>query len=165
MRRWFSLMRWSIAVALAVVILDQLTKALVLSAFELHESVAVVPGFFNLCRVHNPGAAWGIFHGMRVFLVAFAGLSLVLFLFFHHRLFGEHPVIRILSGVLVGGIAGNLIDRVRLGYVVDFLDFHWREAYHFPAFNVADMAITGGIFLLVVTQLIVDRRAKSGETA
>lgn len=160
MRTWFSQMRWCILAALIVLALDQATKEIVLRSFELHESRVVIPGFFNLCRVHNPGAAWGIFSGMRAFLVGFAALSLVLFLFFHHKLFGEHPAVRLLSGVLAGGIAGNLVDRVRFGYVVDFLDFHWYETYHFPAFNVADSAITGGIFLLILTQLVLDYRAK-----
>lgn len=157
--RWLSQMRWFFLFAALTVLLDQATKHLIMEVFQEGDFRVVIPGVLNLCRVHNPGAAWGIFSGMRFFLVAFAGLSLILFSIFHHRIFGEHPAIRLFSGILVGGIAGNLIDRVRFGYVVDFLDFHHGD-WHFPAFNVADSAITGGVLLLLIAQAVIELRRK-----
>lgn len=149
----------ALAVALAVLALDQGTKLWVLGAFAHGESVEVLP-VFALTYVRNHGAAWGMFQGAQPWLAAFGVLAVAACLVFWRKIFGEHPLSAPIAGLLLGGVVGNLIDRVRLGYVVDFLDFHWG-ASHFPCFNVADSAICVAVAALIVLQWWVD--ARSGE--
>ena len=142
-----------------LVILDQASKAAVRGRFLLGEGIALVPGLFDLHYVQNTGAAWGMFSGFNGALVTLSFVMLVLvFLFRHHFMTGS-TVCRVAVGLMVAGILGNLIDRIRLGYVVDFLDFHWN-GHHFPAFNVADMAICTGVGLYILAQLAAERRAR-----
>lgn len=157
-----------------LVALDQLTKLLVVSRFRLHESISVIDGFFNLTLVHNPGAAFGMFAGMhesyrQPFFLILPTLTLAAILFYFHRLPEEKNLSIFSLTMVVGGAIGNLMDRMRLGYVVDFLDFHWYSNYHFPAFNVADSAICVGIGLLILETFLESRdairAAKSGEKA
>ena len=140
----------ALAVALAVLALDQGTKLWVLGAFAHGESVEVLP-VFALTYVRNHGAAWGMFQGAQLWLAAFGVLAVAACLVFWRKIFGEHPLSAPIAGLLLGGVVGNLIDRVRLGYVVDFLDFHWG-ASHFPCFNVADSAICVAVAALIVLQ-------------
>ena len=144
-----SLLRWY-AIALAVIVLDQISKLWVVRDFFYGESLEVT-SFFNLVLAHNTGAAFSMLAGaggwQRVFFIAIAAVAsaVIAYLLNKHR---QEPLFCLaLSGIL-GGALGNLIDRVRLSYVVDFLDFH-AFGYHWPAFNVADMAITGGAVLIV----------------
>ena len=133
------------------VLLDQLTKLWIQMRFLYSEKVVVVPGLFNLHYIRNTGAAWGLLAGWRLLLVLFSLAMLGLILHRRRELFGATSCGRAALPLLAGGIIGNLIDRVRLGYVVDFLDFyhgHW----HFPAFNVADSAICIGIGLYLIGQ-------------
>lgn len=135
---------------LAVVLLDQLTKVWIRSFLVYGgEPVTVIPGLFNLVYVRNEGAAWGILGGQLALLIL---LSLVVLAFLaagHRKVLNPTLDHRLALGLMIGGICGNLIDRVRLGWVMDFLDFH-LGAYHWPAFNVADAAICTavGIYLL-----------------
>ncbi len=150
--------RLEVIVAVTVVILDQITKALVRPALALHESREVIPGFLDLTRVHNTGAAFGMLNGVDlpfktvilsvVALIALAGVA-----WYAATVPIGDRLARIgIAGVL-GGAIGNLIDRARFGAVVDFLDFYWR-AYHWPAFNVADSAITIGVALLILDMVL-----------
>lgn len=139
-----------------LVSLDQLTKFLVVSEFGLGESRQFVDNFFNLTRVHNAGAAFGLFAGLApefrepfFLFVPIVTLALILTVFL--RLKESQQLSIFAFSLIVGGAMGNLIDRLRLGYVVDFLDFHWRQSFHFPAFNLADSAITLGVFLLLLS--------------
>ena len=134
---------------LAVLLLDQLTKVVVDWRFPLNWSMDVIPGFFNLVHVRNYGAAWGMFAG-RTWLLGVVSLVAVVLLVANFRRMSEGNVFNewILS-IIGGGIAGNMIDRFFRGSVIDFLDFHWHEVYHYPSFNVADMAISVGVFLYV----------------
>jgi signal peptidase II len=141
--------RWY-AIALGVIVLDQITKLWVVRDFFYGESLAIT-SFFNLVLAQNTGAAFSMLAGeggwQRVFFIAIAVVAsgVIAYLLRKHR---QEPLFCLaLSGIL-GGALGNLIDRVRLSYVVDFLDFH-AFGYHWPAFNVADMAITGGAILIV----------------
>ncbi|MBQ7666432.1 MAG: signal peptidase II [Kiritimatiellae bacterium] len=137
--------------AAAVAALDQATKAAVLACFAPGESVAVVPGFFDLCLVLNRGAAWGILAGRRVLLVAVSAAMLAL-LWFSRRDLGSTRAGRVASGLLGGGIVGNLIDRAFRGEVVDFLDFHIGREWSWPAFNAADSAICIAVAILLIGQ-------------
>ena len=141
-------------VAVSVIVLDQITKAIVRQRFELHESMAVIPGFFDLTRVHNTGAAFGMlntadfpFKTVVLSLVSMAALAGVAL--YAAMLPPSQWLARIGLAFILGGAAGNLIDRLTAGFVVDFFDFYWRD-WHFWAFNVADAAITVGVALMIL---------------
>ncbi len=145
-----------------ILLLDQWTKHAVQQSVILHQRVEVIPGFFNLVHVRNPGGAFGIFGwekgGFRSLL--FVGFSLIaigsiLFLFI--RLKEDEKVFSLSLSLVLSGAIGNLIDRLQYGEVVDFLDFH-LFSYHWPAFNIADSAITLGIGFMVFELLIRDRK-------
>ena len=140
-------------VAICVVLLDQASKEWVRGAFSLHESIPVLPGFFNLTYVRNTGAAWGMFSGQNVALSALALVMLAALVVFRRKILPPGRVHRVALGLLCGGIVGNLFDRLRLDYVVDFLDFFHR-GWHFPAFNVADSAICVGVGIYVLGTLL-----------
>jgi len=144
-----------------VVLLDQATKAWVLAAFQLHETLPVVPGWFHLTYVRNPGAAFGLFAGraeaFRVpFFLGITAVALVAILVVAWRAAPGRTWFLTALGLVCGGAVGNLIDRLRWGEVVDFLDVFWRS-HHWPAFNVADAAISVGVILLVVEELFQKR--------
>lgn len=148
-------------VAGGVLLLDQVTKALVQQNFRLHESRPVIDGLFHLTYVRNPGAAFGIFsqHGeafRRPFFIGITVLALVVIGIAARRLAAGRPWTLTALALVFGGAAGNLIDRVRWGEVVDFLDVFWKS-HHWPAFNVADSAITVGMTLLVIVEIFGER--------
>ena len=145
-------------VAILVVLLDQATKEWVRGAFSLHESLPVVPGFFHLTYIRNTGAAWGMFSGQNLALAVLAFAMLVALVLFRRQFLPPGRVHRVALGLLCGGIVGNLFDRLRLDYVVDFLDFFHR-GWHFPAFNVADSAICIGVAIYVLGTLLAPRAA------
>jgi signal peptidase II len=157
--------RLELSVAVIVVILDQITKALVRPALALHESVAVIPGYVDFTRVHNTGAAFGMlnavdfpFKTVVLSLVALVALSGVAWYAATVPLSDRLARIGI-AGVL-GGAVGNLIDRATAGYVLDFVDAYWN-GWHFWAFNVADAAITVGVMFMILDILGVGRRASN----
>ena len=145
-------------VAILVILLDQATKEWVRGAFSLHESVPVIPGFFHLTYIRNTGAAWGMFSGQNLALAVLAFAMLVALVLFRRQFLPPGRVHRVALGLLCGGIVGNLFDRLRLDYVVDFLDFFHR-GWHFPAFNVADSAICIGVGIYVLGTLLASRAA------
>ena len=140
-------------VALGIILLDQASKEWVRHAFALHESVPVVPGFFHLTYIRNTGAAWGMFSGQNLVLALLAVVMLAALLFFRRKILPPGRLHRVALGLLCGGIVGNLFDRLRLDYVTDFLDFHFRGS-HFPAFNVADSAICVGVGIYILGSLL-----------
>ena len=148
-----SLIRW-LLLSLVVILLDQLSKFWIAGAFHFGESSALLP-FFNLVHAHNTGAAFSFLAGeagwQRFFFIgiALAASALIVYLLKKHA--AERWFCLALS-LILGGALGNLIDRVRLGYVIDFLDFYYAS-WHFPAFNVADSAITVGAALLILDSL------------
>lgn len=149
---------------IAVVLGDQLTKEWIRGAYPLHEAHAVVPGFFDLTHVQNTGAAWGMFSGNSLALAGVALIALAALMVFRRRIFTPGWGGSVVAGLLLGGIVGNLLDRVRLGYVTDFLDFY-HGTWHFPAFNVADAAITAACILHVLFTFLQSLKAaetKSG---
>ena len=151
-----------LSISALIVVLDQATKALVRSHFELHQSLDVVPGVFSLTRVHNYGAAFGLMNStefpFKTTLLSIVAASALLALVLYA---GTLPLGQRLArgglGLIAGGAAGNLIDRVSAGYVVDFVDLYWGSWY-FWAFNVADAAITTGVTLMIWD--ILDVRAR-----
>jgi len=146
---------------LAILILDQLTKRAVRANLVYGESCPVIDGFFNLVYVRNDGAAWNILSGHGIILI-FISLTVLVLLFVYRRSFLQEQLShKILLGLLIGGIAGNLVDRIRFGWVTDFLDFQFGS-YHYPSFNVADSAICIAIGLYVLTNLL-QKKEEQGE--
>jgi signal peptidase II len=144
----------ALCLSIAIVLVDQVTKELARHSLVLRP-ISVIEGFFDLRFVQNTGAAWGILSGRNHWLVVLSIVMLIGLVRFRKEVLSDSQVHRWCLGFLVGGIIGNLVDRMRLGYVVDFLDFHWHEVYHFPAFNVADMAICTGVGLYLLSQFMV----------
>ena len=152
----------------AIIVMDQWTKDVVQQRLALYQRVEVIPGFFNLTHVRNPGGAFGIFGGEMgglgswlFVLVSLVAIGSILFLFVKTGE-GEKTLSFSFSLVLSGAV-GNLIDRLRFGEVVDFLDFY-LYSYHWPAFNVADSAICIGIGLMAFDLLIRDRKRLRGSS-
>jgi signal peptidase II len=148
-----------LTLAFAVAALDQWTKQMVRDHLAYGELRALIPGFFNLTYLRNTGAAWGLFGGQNIGLVLLSIVMLLAIIRFRRSFLTDSLSHRAAFGCMIGGIVGNLLDRVRLGYVVDFLDFHWG-ARHFPAFNVADSAICIGVGIYIATSFIADRAAR-----
>jgi signal peptidase II len=157
--------RIQIVIAAAVVLLDQLVKAMVRSRLELHESITVIPGFFDLTRVHNTGAAYGFLNGVdfpfkTALLACVATAALIGLGVYAASLERTQVLTRAGLTLVIGGAAGNLIDRISAGYVLDFIDVY-RGDWHFWAFNVADSAITIGVVLMILELLGLGRRRVS----
>ena len=153
--------RVQIVVVLAIVVLDQIVKAMVRSRLMLHESITVIPGFFDLTRVHNTGAAYGFLDGVdfpfkTALLACVAAAALVGLSVYAVKLERSQVLTRAGLTLVIGGAAGNLIDRVTAGYVLDFFDLY-RGDWHFWAFNVADSAITIGVALMILELLGLGR--------
>lgn len=145
---------------------DQLTKFLVISNFHLGESLPILKDYFSLTLVHNPGAAFGILANLapqwrEPFFLIVPLVTLMIIMAVFIKLQEEQVISMYALSMIVGGAVGNLIDRLRLGYVIDFLDFHWKFQHHFPAFNVADSAITVGVALLLLSMAYEKEPAKS----
>lgn len=136
-----------------VIILDQITKILILKNLPLYHSITIVPGFFNITHIHNPGGAFGFLahqdSSLRSFLFIFFSLFAIgLIFYFYKNTNRTHPFLGSGFALILGGAMGNLIDRIRFGKVVDFLDVYLNN-YHWPAFNVADSAITVGVAIFI----------------
>lgn len=140
----------SLWIALAIAISDQLTKQWIRMHFALGESRPVIDGLFDLTYVRNTGAAWGMFSKHSWALIVLSVVMLILMLSFRKSFLSDTWEHRVAYGLLIGGIVGNLFDRIRLGAVTDFLDFH-MAGYHWPSFNVADSAICVGVFIYILS--------------
>ena len=142
---------------------DQVTKAILVRALPLYDSLPVIPGFLNFTHVRNTGAAFGLFNAVDfpykpAVITLVALLALVAIAVYAERFGADTRLSRVGLGLVLGGAVGNLIDRARLGYVVDFVDAYWR-GWHFWAFNVADAAITVGAAALILDMLLTARHA------
>jgi signal peptidase II len=146
--------RLELTIVAAVAVLDQVTKYLVVAGMELYETIPVIPGFLNLTHIRNTGVAFGLFNAAEfaykplvmslLALAALVGVGL-----YAMQLPAGNRLARVGLALILGGAAGNLVDRARQGYVVDFVDAFWNN-WHFWAFNVADAAISVGVGLLVI---------------
>ncbi|MGH9176420.1 MAG: signal peptidase II [Vicinamibacterales bacterium] len=148
-----------------IVIADQITKAVVRQSMELHQSIPLIPDLLALTRVHNTGAAFGMFNSMdfpgkTVVLTVVATLALVGVAWYAASVPPSDRLARLGVACILGGAVGNLIDRATAGYVLDFVDASWR-GWHFWAFNVADAAITVGVVLMIFDLLGLGRRASN----
>jgi len=155
-----------VCIAALVVAVDQLTKLLIMENFFLYEQKSVIPGLFNLVYVTNTGAAFGFLAGdknwMRlIFFIGVAITALVIIAYTYGHLKGQGKIYVYSLGLIGGGAIGNLIDRLRFGSVVDFLDFY-LGSHHWPAFNAADSAITVGVCLFLLGTLMQYKREKAG---
>jgi len=142
-----------IGLALIILLLDQVSKWMVVTHIEAHQTLSVIPGFFSLVLVKNRGMAFGIFSQTRsgfyyyfLLLTTIGAIGVILFSFFWIK--SSKKWLTVGLSLILGGAVGNLVDRLRLGYVIDFLDF-FLKGYHWPAFNVADSAVTVGTFWLL----------------
>ncbi len=142
-------LRTLFSLALLLALLDQATKWLIVDRFYYGETLNLIPGFFNLTLVHNTGGAFGLFAQSTYLFIIFSIITIIFLFFFFKKYSVENPWIVWPFGLVLGGAIGNLIDRIRLGYVVDFLDAYAGN-WHWPAFNVADSAICVGLGFLAI---------------
>ncbi len=138
-----------ISIALVVALMDQLTKWIIVRSMYLHESIQVIAGIFSITRIHNTGIAFGLFPGIPDVFTVITLMSMLIVVYFYLTI--EPRTILLTAGcaAILGGALGNLLDRFRLGYVVDFIHFSF-----WPAFNVADSAVSIGVALLLLNFLV-----------
>ena len=160
-------MQW-LALSLIILIADQFTKVLVIGYYQLGASTEVT-SFFNLVRAHNSGAAFSFLSdasGWQRWFFSMIGLLAAVLLVWLLRSHAGQKLFSFALSCILGGAVGNVIDRLVYGHVIDFLDFHWRwldpvfSGGHFPAFNIADSAITVGASCLILDELLRVRRAR-----
>ena len=155
-----SLLPW-LALALILLIADQFTKVLILGYYKPGDSTWVT-SFFNVVRVHNTGAAFSFLasaSGWQRWFFTVIGVAAAIFIVWMLRSHGGQKLFAFALSCILGGAIGNVIDRLLHGYVVDFLDFHWA-GWHFPAFNIADSAISIGAACLILDELLRVRRSR-----
>jgi signal peptidase II len=159
--RWGHLKLWLLLSAV-VILLDQLTKILVTQRFSFAERLNVIPKHFDLTLLYNKGAAFSFLANaggwQRWFFIGIGVLACAFLLWLLAR-HGSQRLFCFALALILGGAIGNLVDRFRLGQVVDFLLFYWHP-YYFPAFNVADSAITLGAICLILDEILRVRRSK-----
>ena len=158
-----------IVVFCAVLVFDQITKAYVDRALHNFQSVEIIKNFFHITHVRNTGAAFGLLagpaHPLRtIFFIVISGVAIGAILLIYWRIEEGDTLHALAFSLLLGGAAGNLVDRVWMGHVIDFLDFHWYD-HHWPAFNFADAAICGGIGLILLNMVMGARRSPLGRKA
>lgn len=149
---------------IVVVALDQITKAAIVAKFFIHESYPIIDGFFNLVYVMNPGAAFGFLANTAaifryIFFIGITALVILLIIYYILKSKSQNMFTVVSLTLIFAGAVGNLIDRVRFGAVVDFLDFYIRS-WHWPAFNVADSAISLGA-VLMIWGMIIQRKEEA----
>ena len=151
------------AVSTIVLLLDQATKIFIDRTMDLHSSITVVESFFNITYIRNKGAAFGFLAetSFRLpFFILISIIAVVVIIGIVRKLRPEQKLTAVSLSLIFAGALGNLIDRIRLGEVIDFLDAHWYD-HHWPSFNVADSAICVGVFLLALDMLREEQRKKS----
>ena len=153
--------------SLALVILDQVTKTLVLRYIEppnpAAHRITVIPGFFDQTHLTNKGAAWGMFHDFPWIPFAISIAAFVLMIIFLRKLAAGWPERYFALLMVASGIVGNCTDRLWHGAVIDFLRFHWQDAAEWPSFNVADSAICCGVALYVISSFLRPETKPEGE--
>ncbi len=148
-----------------VVALDQVTKVWVDHSMRLYGTKPIISGFLDFHYIRNSGAAFGFLSGSQSqfripFFVGISILAIGIILYLFHKMEESEIVVPVALSLVLGGAVGNLIDRVRLGEVIDFIYFHYMR-FAWPAFNVADIAITVGVFLLILRMFFLEKRQSS----
>lgn len=146
----------------SILILDQYTKHEAQQRIPLYQTIKVIDGFFNLTHLRNTGGAFGVLAGKKggigsFFFIAVSLVAIGTILYLFHKVKEHERILSLSLSLILSGAIGNLIDRIRYGEVVDFLDFH-LFSYHWPAFNIADSAITIGIGLMAFELLFHDKK-------
>lgn len=157
---------WLLSISSVLVALDQLVKIYVHTHFHLGESLSVIPNFFNLTYVRNFGAAFGFLAESHpsfreLFFLSMPPIALVIILGILRGVKDDDTKQILALSSIFGGAIGNYIDRLRFRYVIDFLDFHLYSRWSWPAFNIADMAIVGGVGLLLILMFMENRNKKA----
>jgi signal peptidase II len=155
-----------IAIAGAIVTADQAVKMYVYTHFTLHETIPVIGNYFNLTYIRNQGAAFGFLADSYpwfrdVFFLSMPPVALLIILAILRGVKDDARWAVISLSLVFGGAIGNYIDRVRFGWVVDFLDFHIKDSYHWPAFNIADMAIVFGVGILLFLEFTTQQQSST----
>lgn len=135
-----------LAMSSLIALLDQTTKWIVINFLDLHESVQVIPGIVSMTRIHNSGIAFGLFPGLPNLFMIITLVSMLVVVYFYLSVEPRGVLLTVGCALILGGALGNLIDRFRFGYVVDFINFSF-----WPAFNIADSSVSIGVALLLVT--------------
>ena len=146
---------WPVVVAAVVVVLDQITKALIVNAFgspENGKSTTIIPKLLDFRHDENTGAAFSLFQGRSTTLLLIGVVVIGVLVYYYRALPQGSPLLRVAVGAVLGGAVGNIIDRVRLGHVTD-----WIHVTHYPTFNLADSGITLGMVTLAIYLIFVDR--------
>jgi signal peptidase II len=151
-----------VTVAIPLIVLDQATKLIIVRTMDLHTIIPVIRNFFDIVHARNQGAAFGILRDSSIrlpFLISVSLLAVLILVALFRKLRPEQKLSAWGLSLVLSGAVGNLIDRVRLGEVIDFLSVHWYGLY-WPAFNVADSAICIGVGMLVIDMIQEERRKK-----
>jgi signal peptidase II len=157
--------RWSLFSAIDIVgiIIDQITKIAIDRSMQLFDSIPIADNFFNITYVRNKGAAFSFLSNASwrlPFFITISAIAALVILVAFRKLRDDQRLAHISLSMIFSGAVGNLIDRVRLGEVIDFLDVHWYR-HHWPAFNVADSLICVGVFLLALDMILEEKRLKN----
>jgi signal peptidase II len=153
-------------IAIIGIIIDQITKIYIDRSMQLFDSIPVIENFFHITYVRNKGAAFSFLSNASwrlPFFIAISIIAAVVILIAFQKLRDDQKLAHISLAMIFSGAVGNLIDRVRLGEVIDFLDAHWYR-HHWPAFNVADSLICVGVFLLAIDMILEEKRVKKATT-
>lgn len=153
-----------------LVALDQLVKIYIHANFTLSESIPVIPDIFHITYVRNTGAAFGIFresHELfrKIFFLSMPPIAMIIILSMLKSVANSDRWQIFALSMIFGGAFGNYIDRLRFGYVIDFLDVHYKDVWSYPAFNIADSAIVSGVGLLLLIMFIRERAAKRAHSS
>ena len=151
------------AITIAGITIDQFTKAVIDRSMKLYDSIPISENFFHITYVRNKGAAFSFLSNASwrlPFFITVSCIAALVILVAFRKLRDDQKLAHISLSLIFSGAVGNLIDRVRLGEVIDFLDAHWYR-HHWPAFNVADSLICVGVFLLAIDMILEEKRSKS----
>lgn len=142
-------MKKILGISIICLVIDQIIKRLVVINLEFLDTINIIKNFFRITYVKNMGAAWSILSGSRIFLIVITLIALTLLILYIIKNKKISKIEELSYGILIGGIIGNLFDRIRLGYVIDYLDINFGS-YHYPVFNFADICIVVSIIILLI---------------
>lgn len=139
-------------------LLDRVTKLWAVSSLKDSNEMVIIKGFFSLTYVENKGAAWNIFTGKTIFLIVFTFVILCGVVFYLLKYRSKNKFMTMALSIIIAGALGNLVDRTIYKHVVDFILFHYKDVYYFPVFNIADVCVVVGTFLLLICMLRDDKK-------